>query len=141
MKSASDMTMEKVRLLIVDDNQASCVVQTYVIEENFKNVEVTSNIQPPPMEEMLGYDGIILDERLNSDSGIDIAKRIHDENWRIPLMIMTTLRPNNPLFENAYDVVDYVATKGDPAMFVKNMRAFLRQVLRIRAVRLTGTEH
>jgi DNA-binding response OmpR family regulator len=133
MTVTSDKSAERVRLLIIDDSQPSRLVQTFVIEENFENVEVVSGMQPPPLEEILGFDGVVLDERLIGESGIEIARRIHDKNWRIPLMIMTSLRPEDVVFETAYEVVDYVASKSDPKFGVNVMRAFIRQMRRIKA--------
>lgn len=132
MTTASKESAEKVRLLIVDDSQPSRLVQTFVIEENFENVEVVTCMQPPPMKEIMDYDGVVLDERLINESGIDLARRIHQENWRIPLMIMSSLRPDDQLFETAYEVVDYVATKSDPTTAVNVMRAFIRQMRRLK---------
>jgi DNA-binding response OmpR family regulator len=112
------------------------VVQTVVIENAHKDVAVTSCMLPPSMEEMLGYEGIILDERLPGESGLAIARRIQRLNWRIPIMIMTMMRPSDETFDTAYEAVDYVATKSDPAMFINVMHAFVRQIKRIRAASL-----
>jgi DNA-binding response OmpR family regulator len=87
---------------------------------------------------MLGYDGIILDERLPGERGLEIGRRIQRLNWHIPLMIMTNLRPSDEAFDLAYEVVDYVATKSDPPMFINVMRAFIRQIKRIRAAGQAG---
>lgn len=133
MSTPTDASDRKIRLLIVDDNEPSRIVQSYVIEDRFPDVSVTSCEQPPPIDDMLGYDGIILDERLIRDSGLEIARSIHERNWRLPLMIMTSLRTDDPTFEDAHAVVDYVATKSDPMTFIKVVRAFLRQIRRIQA--------
>jgi CheY-like chemotaxis protein len=131
--ATADRPTKKIRLLLVDDNEPSRLVQTYVIESEFVDVTVVSSALPPPMEQMLGFDGIILDERLINESGVDIASRIHHENWRIPIMIMTTLNPTDEAFESAYKFVDHVATKKDPPMFSKVLQAFIRQIRRIKA--------
>ncbi len=133
MKANTDPRKDKIRLLLVDDKEASRMVQTYVIESSFKDVAVVSSELTPPLDQMLGYDGIILDQRLIGENGLDIARHIHQENWRIPIMIMTGLKPTDETFEKAYEVVDYVATKSDPPMFTNVLRAFIRQIRRIRA--------
>jgi DNA-binding response OmpR family regulator len=86
---------------------------------------------------MLTYDGIIIDERLVGERGMDVARRIQQENWMIPLMVMTSLQPSDPAFEKAYDFVDYVVTKSDPPMFINAIRALIRQIRRIRAASLS----
>ena len=140
MNTGSEKSIGPIRVLIIDDNQPSRMVQTYVIEEQFENVKVVSCMQPPPIEEILGYDAVVIDERLIGESGMDLARQIHQENWRTPLMIMTSLRPDDEIFEKAYEVVDYVATKSDPAMFINIMRAFIRQARRIKAATLAGSQ-
>lgn len=133
MTSTPGMRPGKIRVLLVDDNEASRMVQTYVIESGFEDVAVTCVAKSPPMEQMLGYDGIILDQRLIGETGVDVARQIHQQNWRIPIVIMTMLKPADETFESAYEVVDYVATKSDPPMFSNVLRAFIRQIRRIRA--------
>jgi CheY-like chemotaxis protein len=133
MKANTDLRQDKIRLLLVDDNEPSRMVQTYVIESSFEDVAVVSSELVPPLNQMLGYDGIILDQRLIGENGLDIARHIQQENWRIPIMIMTALKPTDETFEKAYEVVDYVATKSDPPMFSNVLRAFIRQIRRISA--------
>lgn len=138
MNSAAKELQTPVRLLIVDDSQPSRLVQTFTIEEHFENVEVTSKMQPPSMEEMLAHDGVILDERLINESGMDVAAKIHQENWQIPLMIMSSLLPTDDIFKKAYETVDYVATKSNPDMAINILRAFIRQMRRIKAASRTA---
>lgn len=140
MNKAPDTHTGKIRLLLVDDNAASRIVQTYVIESGFDDVAVVSVDKSPPMDQMLGYDGIVLDQRLIGENGVDIARRIHKKNWQIPIMIMTTLKPTDEIFDTAHEVVDYVATKSDPPMFSNVMRAFIRQIRRIRAASGPATD-
>ncbi len=137
MKSAPDRPSDKIRLLLIDDAKPARLVQTYVLEHEFRNVSVTGVEQPPPLEEMLDYDGIIIDERLVGERGMDIARRIQQGNWMIPLVVMSSLQPADPVFEKAYDCVDYVVTKSDPPMFINAMRALIRQIQRIRAASLS----
>ncbi|HXG29992.1 MAG TPA: response regulator [Nevskiales bacterium] len=137
MKSATGTPSDKIRLLLIDDAKPARLVQTYVLEHEFRNVSVTGAEQAPPLEQMLEYDGIIIDERLAGERGMDVARRIQQENWMIPLMVMTSLQPSDPAFEKAYEFVDYVVTKSDPPMFINAIRALIRQIRRIRAANLS----
>jgi CheY-like chemotaxis protein len=138
MKSATATPSDKIRLLLIDDAKPARLVQTYVLEHEFRNVSVIGAEQTPPLEQMLEYDGIIIDERLaGGERGMDVARRIQQENWMIPLMVMTSLQPSDPAFEKAYDFVDYVVTKSDPPMFINAIRALIRQIRRIRAASLS----
>ena len=56
MSMPADTAEKSIRLLLVDDNGPSRMVQSYVIEDKFPEVAVTSCEQPPQLEEMLGYD-------------------------------------------------------------------------------------
>lgn len=122
-----------IRLLLVDDYEPSRVVQTYFIENSCDDVKVASFEKSPSIDEMLGYDGIILDQKLIGETGIGIAARLSGANWKIPIMIMTALQPNDYSFHKAYDYVDHVAWKSDPELFGKMLKVFLRQIRRIKA--------
>jgi CheY-like chemotaxis protein len=122
-----------IRLLLVDDYEPSRMVQSYFIENSNDDVKVVSFEKPPSIDEMLGYDGIILDQKLIGETGIAIAARLSSKNWKIPIMIMTALKPNDDSFQKAYEYVDHVAWKSDPELFGKMLKVFLRQIRRIRA--------
>jgi hypothetical protein len=50
MKPTPDMPSDKIRLLLIDDAKPARLVQTYVLEHEFKNVGVTSAELPPPLK-------------------------------------------------------------------------------------------
>lgn len=130
----------EIRLVLIDDNAADLLAVSRAITKSYVNprieIALDTRKQPPAdLRDLLVYDGIIMDERLDHLSGIDLAMDLNKLDWTVPVMIVSGLAPTAEDFNNALAHVDYVASKQETHLFLQVFGAFVRQVRRIKHYR------
>lgn len=137
-----------IRLLVVDDSKVDRAYFQALLSAGdppwTRNVEFCMASGPPSDLSVYGqYHGVILDLHLGAVNGLDIARQIHEYDWRIPIMVMTGSDPSEiPL--DTHDYVDCIAFKqaGAPDRMYDDLfgavRCLLRQIGRIRAAFADG---
>lgn len=130
---------DMIKLLMVDNSYADRKLFQMLLCGGdppwLRNVEMVSIDKPyEDVSEYASFDGVILDYRLSrGENGVDVARAIHEYNWRIPILMMTGVPDQLP--QNVLTFVDRVAAKDvtltdgfnpvDPLLVV---RAWLRDI-------------
>lgn len=126
-----------IKLLLVDDLKEHRILAKIQIVGSFDDVEVTALAYPPEdLHEVLQYDGMVIDEHLAAGVlGVNVARDIHLIDWRFPMMLYTSNDPRS--VPNAMAYVDYVCSKFDNDHFGQCLRAWIRQIGRLKDARAT----
>ena len=128
----------QIHLLLIDDEEDDRFLFSSFYEQEFAPglyIDGRSSVPDNPVL-LKAFDGIVLDYYIRGEreTGLDIARRIHEDNWRHPPIFLLTGH-DAIVAEDVYDCVDYVASKNDPAQCSLEMRRFVRWLARIRHIK------
>ena len=118
-----------VNLLYLEDNPADQELMRFYTTR-IEGVKVDCVDQLQEVSEIDKYDGIIVDQYLSQDLGLEYAYLIQKYDWLKPVMLFTG--DQSLVHPDTKVVVDEVCSKDSLSNFTQAFAAFLRQVNRIK---------
>lgn len=130
-----------IRILFIDDDDADLALTEYLITRGMHHVRLIALKEPPPVPEILSYDGLIIDQHLSGGMlGTSVARDIHTEDWRFPMMLLTGAHPSDPGLLGWSRLFDHLANKNDPDDFSNKLLSFIRGISKMSDARRQPTE-
>jgi CheY-like chemotaxis protein len=135
--------MNSIRLLLVDDSRADRALFVALLAGDpdhpwLRDVDIVAVDKPlDQVEQYAEYDGVLLDLSLGGGlTGLDIARQIHQFDWRIPTMVITGMH-DDAIPVDALNYTDAVVPKQSARQRQTGdvfgvTRVFLRNIARAR---------
>lgn len=138
----SNDTIEPKRLLLVDDDRLVQATLGEALRQAGYRVSTASSVEEA--EEALAAGGIdmaILDVRMPGQTGIDLARRLHDADSEVPFIFLTAYS-DEELVEQASEAgaMGYVVKPADPDRLVPAIEAAFARAADVRKLRETGRQ-
>lgn len=125
----------KMRFLIIDDDPDDSDIFVAYFEREFSHIKVeTMTRLPDDLHDICHFDAVIVDYYLGciEFSGMDLAKRIHAHNWRIPVLILSGQDVEGLEGLELWEYADAVLSKNDPDNCTGRMHALIRWLARLK---------
>lgn len=127
-----------VTLLLIDDSDLERRLQSALIVDGLKDLDVqvvTASKPLKSMQDYAAYDGIVLEYDLIVTKGIVLLRAIHEALPDIPVVIYTGMETWHTDLVNAEQYgASYVLSKNKPADALNKLRAFVRDIKRLKKV-------
>ena len=128
--------MHRLRFLYIDDDTEDAEIFSEFIRREFPDVEIDySPTGLRKLEKYTEYDAVIVDYFLGytHGNGIQLAKKIHDYDWKIPIMVLTGQDEDVSQSMEVWDCCDYVTSKNFPQRTAGRFKALIRWISRLKS--------
>jgi DNA-binding response OmpR family regulator len=121
------------RILIVDDNKDSCEIMSLILEYSNSSYIITvvhTAREALDLVEKNEFDLFILDNRLPDSSGVEVCKRIRENDKNTPIIFYSAL--GGGIFEKAAKEAgadEYLVKPHDLAIFAEVVQKNMHQCL------------
>jgi CheY-like chemotaxis protein len=85
----------KIKILVVDDDDAVCQMLTLMLSDELYLVETTKSVaEALGAIEQHAFDGYVMDFKLPDGGGLDVAERIRSKGSKAPIIIISGYDPS-----------------------------------------------